>query len=68
MQIKGTGKFAANRIITDDGIIINGIVELNNDIVVDYYAFDEEQPFTQWLGGTIKLLREEGNVVAHVLR
>ena len=22
MQIKGTGKFAANRIITDDGIII----------------------------------------------
>lgn len=68
MQIKGTGKFAANRIITDDGIIINGIVELNNDIVVDYYAFDEEQPFTQWLGGTIKLLREEGNMVAHVLR
>lgn len=68
MQIKGTGKFAANRIITDDGIIINGMVELNNDIVVDYYAFDEEQPFTQWLGGTIKLLCEEGNVVAHVLR
>lgn len=68
MQIKGTGKFAVNRIITDDGIIINGMVELNNDIVVDYYAFDEEQPFTQWLGGTIKLLREEGNVVAHVLR
>lgn len=68
MQIKGTGKFAVNRIITDDGIIINGMVELNNDIVVDYYAFDEEQPFTQWLGGTIKLLREEGNMVAHVLR
>lgn len=67
MQLTGTGKFAANRIITGDGVIMNGIVELNDGVVVACYAFDEEQPFTQWLGGTIELKCEEGCVTAHVL-
>jgi len=66
MYLKGSGRFAANRLIAGDDIIINGVVEIEDGTVVSYSHFSEELPFTVWIGGTIELYSENGNVVAFV--
>lgn len=66
MLLKGTGKYAANRLIVHDKIIINGVVEICNGVVKSYYSLSEELPFTEWIGGTIKLSEKNGELVAYV--
>lgn len=39
------------------------VVEIDNGHVVNYYTFDEELPLTEWLGGTINLLRDDTGVL-----
>ena len=51
-----TRKVAVNRVIKGDVSINRCIVEIENGFVVDYYHFDDEQPFTEWLGGTIEIV------------
>ena len=51
-----TRKVAVNRVIKGDVSINRCIVEIENGFVVDYYHFDDEQPFTEWLGGTIEII------------
>lgn len=47
---------AANRIVVDDTEEIElGVVEIDTDSVVKVYRLDGEQPFTEWLGGTISV-------------
>ena len=51
-----TRKVAVNRVIKGDVSINRCIVEIENGFVVDYYHFDDEQPFTEWRGGTIEII------------
>lgn len=51
-----TRKVAVNRVIKGDVSINRCIVEIENGFVVDYYHFDDEQPFTEWLGGTLEII------------
>lgn len=65
MLLKGTGRFAANRLVKNGDVIVNGVVEMDNGIVRAYYHFGEELPFTEWIGGTIELIEEEEGLVAY---
>ncbi len=64
MLLKGTGRFAANRLMKNGDVIVNGVVDTDNGIVRAYYHFSEELPFTEWIGGTIELIEENGQLVA----
>lgn len=50
-------RVAVNEVIVGDQRLQQCIVEITAGIVTDYYTFDEEQPHTEWLGGTITLVR-----------
>ena len=60
------GKFrrlGAHNIITESGELRQGVVELIDDTVVNYYTFTDELPMTEWLGGTIVLLKDEEGIL-----
>lgn len=52
-------RVAAHRVKTRDEELRMCIVEINDGIVTDYYTFSEEQPFTEWIGGTIDIITDE---------
>lgn len=56
-------RIAANRVIIDDRQLIQYIVEIENGIVTNYYPLTEEQPFTEWLGGTILLTKDANGII-----
>lgn len=57
-------RIAANRVRIDGKEIRQCVVEIEDGIVVDYYEFHEELPFTEWIGGLIETERDEnGNLV-----
>lgn len=52
---------AANHVILPDGKELSpGVVETDGTTVVRFYRLEQEQPFTEWLGGTIRIVEEEG--------
>lgn len=52
---------AANHVILPDGKELSpGVVEIDGTTVVRFYRLEQEQPFTEWLGGTIRIVEEEG--------
>lgn len=52
---------AANHVILPDGKVLSpGVVETDGTTVVRFYRLEQEQPFTEWLGGTIRIVEEEG--------
>lgn len=56
-------RIAANRVIIDDRQLIQYVVEIENGIVTNYYPLTEEQPFTEWLGGTILLTKDANSII-----
>lgn len=53
-------KFAANRILTETGVsLVPGVVEVEDSQVRNVSHLIFEQPFTEWIGGTISLSRED---------
>ena len=38
-------------------------MEIAEGRVVNYYTFDRELPMTEWLGGTIEVMRSEEGVL-----
>ena len=40
-----------------------GVVEIEDGRVVNYYTFTEELPMTEWLGGTIELRYTEDGIL-----
>lgn len=48
-------RIAANRIIFGEKEFIQYVIEIEGCIVKDYYPLTDEQPFTEWIGGTIML-------------
>lgn len=56
-------RIAANRVIIDDRQLVQYVVEIENGIVTNYYPLTEEQPFTEWLGGTILLTKDVNGII-----
>lgn len=52
---------AANEVVIGDRRLTQCVVEISSGMVTDYYTFEEELPYTEWLGGTIILVRDKKN-------
>ncbi|MGP1481755.1 MAG: hypothetical protein ACTTJL_08715 [Hoylesella enoeca] len=55
-------RIGANRIVDDEHVLKQAVVEITHGRVTNYYTFENELPATEWLGGTI-LLRQDTNGV-----
>lgn len=50
-------------IVLPKGKIVQGIVLIENGVVVSASHFEEEQPMTEWLAGTIVIKADEQGVL-----
>lgn len=54
----------AHQVILPDGSILQqAVVEIQEDRVVNYFEFLEELPMTEWLGGEIRVERDEEGIL-----
>lgn len=54
----------AHQVILPDGSILQqAVVEIQEDRVVNYFEFCEELPMTEWLGGEIRVERDEEGIL-----
>lgn len=53
----------AHQVILPDGSILQqAVVEIQEGRVVNYFEFREELPMTEWLGGEIRVERDEEGI------
>lgn len=50
-------------ILTDGSILQQAVVEIQEGRVVNYFEFREELPMTEWLGGEIRVERDEEGIL-----
>ena len=50
-------------ILPDGSILQQAVVEIQEDRVVNYFEFREELPMTEWLGGEIRVERDEEGIL-----
>ena len=55
MHSKRTRRVAAHEVRLEGRILHQAVVEIIGGRVVDAYEIMEEQPMTEWLGGTIEV-------------
>ena len=54
----------AHTVVLPDGTILQqAVVEIAEGRVVNYYEFREELPMTEWLGGEIRVERDEEGIL-----
>ena len=54
----------AHQVILPDGSILQqAVVEIQEDRVLNYFEFREELPMTEWLGGEIRVERDEEGIL-----
>ena len=54
----------AHQVILPDGSILQqAVVEIQEGTVVNYFEFREELPMTEWLGGEIRVERDEEGIL-----
>ena len=54
----------AHKVILPDGSILQqAVVEILEGRVVNYFEFREELPMTEWLGGEIRVERDEDGIL-----
>lgn len=54
----------AHQVILPDGSILQqAVVEIQKGRVVNYFEFREELPMTEWLGGEIRVERDEEGIL-----
>ena len=54
----------AHQVILPDGSILQqAVVEIQEGRVVHYFEFREELPMTEWLGGEIRVERDEEGIL-----
>lgn len=64
--MRKTWRIAAHEIVTPQGKLTLGVVELENGVVKGWRSLDGEEPSTEWLGGTIRLAADcEGHLRAY---
>lgn len=50
-------------ILSDGSILQQAVVEIQEGRVVNYFEFREELPMTEWLGGEIRVERDEDGIL-----
>ena len=50
-------------ILPDGSILQQAVVEIQEGRVVNYFEFREELPMTEWLGGEIRVDRDEEGIL-----
>lgn len=50
-------------ILLDGSILQQAVVEIQEGRVVNYFEFREELPMTEWLGGEIRVERDEEGIL-----
>ena len=50
-------------IVPDGSILQQAVVEIQEGRVVNYFEFREELPMTEWLGGEIRVERDEEGIL-----
>lgn len=54
----------AHQVILPDGSILQqAVVEIQEGRVVNYFEFREELPMSEWLGGEIRVERDEEGIL-----
>lgn len=54
----------AHQVLLPDGSILQqAVVEIQEGRVVNYFEFREELPMTEWLGGEIRVERDEEGIL-----
>lgn len=54
----------AHQVILPDGSILQqAVVEIQEGRVVNYFEFREKLPMTEWLGGEIRVERDEEGIL-----
>lgn len=54
----------AHQVILPDGSILQqAVVEIQEGRVANYFEFREELPMTEWLGGEIRVERDEEGIL-----
>ena len=54
----------AHQVILPDGSILQqAVLEIQEGRVVNYFEFREELPMTEWLGGEIRVERDEEGIL-----
>ena len=54
----------AHQVILPEGSILQqAVVEIQEGRVVNYFEFREELPMTEWLGGEIRVERDEEGIL-----
>lgn len=52
-------RVGAHEVVFFNRTLVQAVVEIQGTQVVNYYEFRDEQPMTEWLGGTITLKYSE---------
>ena len=50
-------------ILPDGSILQQAVLEIQEGRVVNYFEFREELPMTEWLGGEIRVERDEDGIL-----
>uniref|UniRef100_A0AB33IXY2 Uncharacterized protein n=1 Tax=Prevotella sp. GTC17254 TaxID=3236794 RepID=A0AB33IXY2_9BACT len=53
-------RIAVNRLLVDGVTICPAVVELQGERVLSFCSLTEELALTEWLGGTLQLVKEGG--------
>ena len=61
MEIRRCGAHVVS--LPDGTQLLQAVVELEDSRVVNYYEFREELPMTEWLGGEIRVERDEEGIL-----
>lgn len=56
-------QYGVNRVIMDGVQYLQCIITIKDDEIIDFRTFTEEQPFTEWVGGTIEIIRKNNKMV-----
>lgn len=56
-------QYGVNRVIMDGVQYLQCIVTIKDDEIIDFRTFTEEQPFTEWVGGTIEIIRKNNKMI-----
>lgn len=51
-------RLAFNRVLADGKTYCPGVVEIDGGVVTACYQLNGEQPMTEWLGGTVKIVTD----------
>lgn len=53
-------RIGVHEVIIDGNVLQMCVVEIRDGMVTDCHVFKEEEPMTEWLGGTVAIRYDEG--------